>query len=205
MDIERFKERPLFGILRSIELDVVEPLVETIISSGLRTVEVTMNSANAEKIITRMVQSAKGRLTVGAGTVLTDSDLKRALEAGATFIVSPTLVRSVAGYCVDNGVPFFPGALTPQEIFDAWRSGATMVKVFPIKFFGPAYIKEIKGPFRDIELLACGGITPDNIKEYFANGAGAVAFGESVFRKDWLASRDFTRIGRAITELVSKI
>ena len=78
-----------------------------------------------------------------------------------------------------------------------------MVKVFPSNFFGPDYIKEIKGPFNSIEMLACGGVTPENIRAYFDCGASAVAFGGSVFREEWLKARDFDSIGRSIKALIS--
>ena len=78
-----------------------------------------------------------------------------------------------------------------------------MVKVFPAKFFGPAYFKEIKAPLQDIELLACGGVNTDNIQSFFTSGASAVAFGASVFKKEWLESRQFDSIGNAIKKLVT--
>lgn len=205
MDITSFKKLPLMGILRGVEPQNMEPLIETVVSSGLRTIEITMNSDAAANLIRTASRVAPKDLTVGAGTVLTIESLKEALDAGATFIVMPTLVEDVVEYCVKNVIPVFPGALTPQEISAAWRAGATMVKVFPAGLFGPQYIKEIKAPFDKIELMACGGIRPENIKTYFANGAGAVAFGASVFKKEWLAERDFASIGKAITELVRRV
>ena len=146
------------GILRGAEVDIIDPIVETVISSGLHTIKITLNTPGAPDLIRRMVKVAQNRLTIGAGTVLTMDDLHSALDAGATFIVLPTLVHDVVGYCTENKIPVFPGAFTPQEIYNAWRAGATMVKVFPAKFFGPTYFKEIKGPFQDIKLLACGGV-----------------------------------------------
>jgi 2-dehydro-3-deoxyphosphogluconate aldolase/(4S)-4-hydroxy-2-oxoglutarate aldolase len=181
----------------------MEGLVEAIVSSGLETIEITMNSANAGSLIRRAVKAAGKRLMIGAGTVLNLDILKEALDAGASFIVMPTLVEDVTGYCEKNVIPVFPGAFTPQEVYNAWNAGATMVKVFPAKLLGPAYIRELKGPFDRIELLACGGITPDNIKSYFESGASAVAFGESVFRKEWLAKRDFESISSAIKNLIA--
>ncbi len=191
------------GILRGVNLDIIEPLTETIITSGLRTIEVAMNTPDAEKLIRQIAKSAKKQLTIGAGTVLTMNDLRSALGAGATFIVLPTLVDDIVEYCAKNNIPVFPGALTPQEIYNAWKAGATMVKIFPAKFFGPAYLKEIKAPFKEIELLACGGITSDNIKSFFSNGASGVAFGASVFKKEWLAPQQLFHIDETIKEFIS--
>lgn len=198
----QFEKLPIMGILRDIKPSAIKPLTEVIISSGLKTIEITMNTHGAPKLIEDMKKIAKNRLIIGAGTVLTMSDLKKALDAGATFIVLPTLISDVVEYCVKHKIPVFPGALTPQEIYNAWRSGATMVKVFPAKFLGPAYLKEIKAPFKDINLLACGGINPKNIQSFFSSGASAVAFGASVFKKEWLERKEFFRIEEVIKMLI---
>jgi 2-dehydro-3-deoxyphosphogluconate aldolase/(4S)-4-hydroxy-2-oxoglutarate aldolase len=203
VDVAEFEKLPLLGILRGIREEAVAPLTETMVSAGLRAVEITMNTEGAPHLIEKMVDCAKGRLEVGAGTVLDLQGAKAARGAGATFIVSPVLVGEVLGYCVQNKIPAFPGALTPLEIYQAHRAGAAMVKVFPAKFFGPEYFKEIRGPFRDIKLLACGGITPENLKSYFDCGASAVAFGASVFRPEWLAKKDFKSIGAEIRKFIS--
>ena len=198
MDVRRFKKLPVMGILRGVELDLLEPLIETVISCGLETIEITMNTENAAELIRKAVTLSGKRLMIGAGTVLNTGSLKSALDSGATFIVMPAFVKEVMDACVKGKIPVFPGALTPQEIFNAWSAGATMVKVFPAKFFGPDYFREIKAPFDDIELLACSGVTPENMQAYFLNGASAVAFGASVFKKEWLAKRDFANIGESI-------
>ena len=80
-----------------------------------------------------------------------------------------------------------------------------MVKVFPSKFFGPDYFQEIKGPFQDIELMACGGVRPENIKDFLEKGASAVAVGSSVFKKEWLANKDFSSISKGIKDLISEL
>ncbi|MDD5496085.1 MAG: bifunctional 4-hydroxy-2-oxoglutarate aldolase/2-dehydro-3-deoxy-phosphogluconate aldolase [Candidatus Omnitrophica bacterium] len=200
MDINSFKRLPLLGILRGVNTDSIEPLMEAIISARLETIEITMNTEGASQLIKKAVKTSGPRLTIGAGTVLDMRSLKSALDAGATFIVMPVVINEVIKYCADKKIPVFPGALTPREIYEAWDLGATMVKVFPSGFFGPAYFKEIKGPFDKIELLACGGVTPDNMKDYFTNGASAIAFGASVFRKEWLAKKDFASIADRISE-----
>ena len=202
MDVKKFKRLPVLGILRGIELDAIEPLMEAAITAGLETIEITMNTKAAAELIDKAVKFSRKRLTIGAGTVLDMSSLNAALDSGAAFIVMPVLVPQVTEYCVKNKIPCFPGALTPQEIYNAWQAGATMVKVFPAGFFGPAYFKEIKGPFNDIELLACAGVTPENMRDYFDSGASAIAFGGSVFKKEWLAKKDFLSIKEAIRRFV---
>ncbi len=204
MDVLRFKQLPVMGILRGAREEAVEPLVEAVVSSGLQAIEITMNTPEAPKLIQRAAKVSAKRLMIGAGTVLTMDDLRSALDSGAAFIVLPTLVRDVVEYCAKNKIPVFPGALSPQEIYNAWRAGATMVKVFPAKFFGPEYFKEIKGPFKEIELLACGGVTAQNIRLFFSCGASAVAFGASIFKEEWLRGGEFSLIGGQIKALIKE-
>jgi len=189
MDLEKFRRRPLLGILRGITSSQLEPLFETIVASGLQAVEITMNTKGSPALIKNAVGRYGKRLMIGAGTVLTRKDLEDALRAGATFIVSPVVIPPVIEYCAKHKIPVFPGALSPQDIYEAWQAGATMVKVFPAGCFGPDYFKEIKGPFPQIELLACGGVTPENMKDYLKNGASAFAVGSSVFRREWIAAK----------------
>lgn len=202
MDIREFKDLPILGILRGIEEKEIEPLASALVSTGLKAIEITMNTQDAGKLITRMKRCLAGRMFVGAGTVLSTEDLKIAIDSGASFIVSPVLIKEVVEYCVKEGIPVFPGAVTPQEIYDAWNAGATMVKVFPAKFFGSDYIKEIKGPFDKIKLLACGGVNPKNIGSFFSSGASAVAFGGSIFKRGLLEQGLFSDIQESISSLI---
>ncbi|MBN1871279.1 MAG: bifunctional 4-hydroxy-2-oxoglutarate aldolase/2-dehydro-3-deoxy-phosphogluconate aldolase, partial [Candidatus Omnitrophica bacterium] len=129
MNLKDFRKQPIIGILRGIALSHVEELTHSIIRSGLRTIEITMNTDDATRLISEVKRVAKKNLTVGAGTVLSREDLKKALDAGATFIVLPNLIEDVVQYCVRDSIPVFPGGFTPQEVYNAWKSGATMVKV----------------------------------------------------------------------------
>ena len=194
MDLVRFRGKPILGILRGISKNSLEPLLRAIVSGGLETIEFAMNTKGVADLIRRAVRLYPKKLMVGAGTVLTMKDLKIALRAGATFIVSPVLVKSVVRYCAKRKIPVFPGALIPSDIYEAWRAGATMVKVFPASCFGPDYFRELKGPFPQIELLACAGVTPENMKAYFTKGASAVAIGGGVFRKEWIRMGKFDLI-----------
>ncbi len=205
MEIAQFKKQPVMGILRGITLEQIEPLIDAVITSGLKTLEITMNTPLAAQIIKSAAKRSLNRIVLGAGTVLDMQSLESALDAGATFIVMPCLIKDVVAYCVKSKIPVFAGALTPAEIYAAWHEGSAMVKVFPAKCFGPEYFHQVKGPFNDIELLACSGVTPQNMKEYFSCGASAVSFGESVFKKEWLKNRDYGSITSAIKAYLSQL
>ncbi|MCG2710936.1 MAG: bifunctional 4-hydroxy-2-oxoglutarate aldolase/2-dehydro-3-deoxy-phosphogluconate aldolase [Candidatus Omnitrophica bacterium] len=203
--MKRFKEMPLMGILRGVKLPILERLTETIVLSGMNTVEITMNTPDAGSLIKKMSKLAGKRLNIGAGTVLTMADLETALHAGASFIVSPCCIPEIMRYCKQNNIPVFPGALTPQEIHSAWSQGAAMVKVFPASFFGPKYIRELLGPFNDMLLMAVGGVRLENITEYFTCGAQAVAVGSSVFDLKQIHAGDFQSIKDSLLTLIKKV
>ena len=191
--------------MRGIPHDSLEPLLDAVVQSGLETVEFAMNSSGAGGLIKKAVARYGKKLMIGAGTVLDLRDLKTALGSGATFIVSPVVVEAVVRYCSRHKIPVFPGALTPSEIYRAWQTGATMVKVFPARCFGPEYFREVKGPFPGIELLACSGVTSENMGVYFKNGASAIAFGAGVFRKDWIAAKKFHMIRQELQSYLEKL
>jgi 2-dehydro-3-deoxyphosphogluconate aldolase/(4S)-4-hydroxy-2-oxoglutarate aldolase len=202
MDIEAFKTQPFIGILRGIEAKSLLQVLDASTAAGLAHLEITLNTPNALDLIRQARSHAGTELSIGAGTVLTLDAMKQALDAGAQFIVMPTLQREIVHDCVEQGIPVFPGALTPQEIQLAWEAGASMVKIFPAKSLGPEYFKEIKGPFEQIELLACGGITPESVPNYRSCGASGFAFGGSVFRTEWIAEGQFQHITSCIEELL---
>jgi len=200
--IERFKKSPFMGILRGITISDVPNIIDIAVSAKLQFIEVTLNTENVFEIITEMVKYSNGRVVVGAGTVLNIEGMDRAIKAGAEFIVSPTLVRDVVVKCVKNNIAVFPGAFTPQEVYEAWKAGATMVKLFPAKFFGADYIKEIKAPLNEVEIMACGGVNKLNIKDFFTKGSSAVAFGGSIFNLDQMKNNQWDIIEKNLKEFI---
>jgi 2-dehydro-3-deoxyphosphogluconate aldolase/(4S)-4-hydroxy-2-oxoglutarate aldolase len=188
------------GIARGIaEADLI-PAFQAAIDGGFTNLEVTMNTENAEKLISLAIRSFQGRASIGAGTVTSMDELKRALKSGAQFIVSPTVNVSIIRFCRKHHIPVYPGALTPTEILRAYDAGASMVKVFPVQAMGgPSYIKEIKAPLGHIKMLACGGVTPENIEEYVKCGIDGIGIGGRLFRKEWLMEKEYAKItGQAL-------
>ena len=203
MNLREFRARPLLGILRHITEKELVPVFEVSIEAGLRHLEIALNTKNAFRLIGRARKLFGKEAVIGAGTVLSPEEARSAFLAGATFLVSPSFSAEIASYCAKNGVPYFPGALTPSEIYTAWSHGAAMVKVFPASLFGPEYFKEIKAPFSSVKLMAVGGVTPENMADYFRCGASAVAFGGSVFQRGWIESKNWKAIGSLIRKYVA--
>lgn len=164
-------------------------LVGELAGAGGRVFEVTMDGEDAladltavHELITSLPRSSDGRTWVGAGTVRTIDQVHAAHQAGAAFGVSPVFDREVLDVALAIGLPFLPGALTPTEIDAAWRAGAALVKVFPGSSVSPSHIRELRGPFPDIDLVVTGGVDLGNAAAFLEAGATAVGIGSSILR-----------------------
>ena len=208
MDLLEFlKPMPVVGILRDIPQGAEEACVNTAAQCGLKAIEVTMNTANAAAIIASLKAAAKPHgIAVGAGTVRHGYDLEKALAAGAEFIVTPNTRSEIIRLSCTAGVPIIPGALTPTEVQKAFDLGASAVKIFPVNCVGgPEYIKALRGPFRDIPLMACGGVNAENAQDYFKAGANLVSFGASIFNPTLMAAGDWDTIANKLKALLDAI
>ena len=203
-DLHRFELAPVIGILRGVKEESFQGVAEASIAGGLRFLEITLNTADSLHLIKKATEQFID-LTVGAGTVLSVEEAKKAFDSGAKFIVAPDFEEEVAAFCVENKLAYFPGALTPTEIQRAWKSGATMVKVFPASQMGPEYFKQIKGPFDKIKLIAVGGVKPGNIKKYLGAGADAVALGGSIYSVERMENGRFSEIQKDIEKFMFEV
>ena len=203
-DLHRFELAPVIGILRGVKEESLQGVAEASIAGGLQFLEITLNTADSLHLIKKATEQFID-LTVGAGTVLSVEEAKKAFDSGAKFIVAPDFEEEVAAFCVENKLAYFPGALTPTEIQRAWKSGATMVKVFPASQMGPEYFKQIKGPFDKIKLIAVGGVNPGNIKKYLGAGADAVALGGSIYSIERMENGRFLEIQKDIEEFMFEV
>lgn len=194
---------PIVGILRGVDRKHLGAIAETSADAGLKFLEVTMNTPDAGHQIRELKICSKESMHIGAGTVTNIEELETAVKAGAEFIVMPVIEESVIRECVENNIPVFPGALTPTEIYRAWELEATMVKVFPASAFGPKYIKEVKAPLNKVEILAVGGVTPENLHTFFEYGASGVAFGASIYKQEWIHSENFGQIKDGISAMIN--
>jgi 2-dehydro-3-deoxyphosphogluconate aldolase / (4S)-4-hydroxy-2-oxoglutarate aldolase len=203
-DLTFFEQKPVLGIIRGVDADSLPGVLEAAFSGGVRFLEITLNTPGAFLLIKEAVERFPD-FCIGAGTVLSSEDARKAVDAGAKFIVAPNLNDKVAEYCVKNNLAYFPGALTPTEIEKAWSSGATMVKVFPASQMGPNYFKVLKGPFGQIKLMAVGGVNPQNVSEYFSAGASAVALGGSIFSLSRMAKQEYSAIQKNIDDFMFEV
>lgn len=183
-------------MIRAESADVALAVVEALVEAGLTVAEVTMTVPGAIDAIASVKKRFADKVLVGAGTVTDAETARRAIDAGAEFIVSPCLVSEVIEAARRADVAVLPGALTPTEIFEAFQQGGDMVKVFPAQNVGgAAYLRALRGPFPDIPLVPTGGVTLENVCEMFDAGAVAVGVGSELISKEALARRDYAAIG----------
>ena len=194
--VSLLREVGIIPIIRAPSADAAVAVAEALLQGGLAVAEITMTVPNAIDAIGRVAKRFSGKLLVGAGTVTDAETARRAVDAGAEFIVTPCLVPEVIAAAQRADVAVLPGALTPSEVFAAFRAGGDMVKVFPVQSVGgAAYLRALRGPFPDIPLVPTGGVTLDNIGEMFKAGAAAVGVGSELVSPDALARRDYAAIG----------
>jgi 2-dehydro-3-deoxyphosphogluconate aldolase/(4S)-4-hydroxy-2-oxoglutarate aldolase len=181
------------------------PLLEAIRAGGLTTVEITMNSPAATAQIHDAVRFAQGTLNVGAGTVTTVALMDQALEAGASFIVTPVVQADVIARCVQRRVPVFPGACSPTEIVEAWERGASLVKIFPTEALGPAYVRRLKAMLPDLKLLPTGGINLGTLAAFREAGADGFGIGSPLFDRARLQEEDWGAVTARCRSFVDQL
>ena len=183
---ERIRRHRLIAILRRVEpQELLLDLVAELVADGVRVLEVTFDGASAAEDLVAVKQRLHGSdVLLGAGTIVTRERMDAALRAGAEFLVAPTLDLAIVAEAVDRGAPVIPGAYSPTEVALAWDSGGTFVKVFPVSSLGPSHIRELRGPLRDIEMIATGGVDATNTAAYLEAGCVAVGVGGALVKAD---------------------
>ncbi|GBE05293.1 2-dehydro-3-deoxy-6-phosphogalactonate aldolase [bacterium BMS3Abin10] len=194
---------PVIGILRGVDAAFFRGVMDASFASGLQAIEITMNTEHALKIVSENRSAVPPGKLLGMGTVCSLEDAKKAVGSGAMFLVTPNTDTSVIEYAGSKSIPVISGALTPTEVYTAWSSGAEMVKVFPAGLFGPRYIRELRGPYDRISLVAVGGVSPDNIREYFSAGASAVGTSTALFGRKALMERDLEGLARNVKKFIA--
>lgn len=189
---------PVIGILRGVDSAFFRSVMDASFASGLQAIEITMNTEHALKTVSENRSSiAPGKL-LGVGTIRNLNEAKKAVDAGAMFLVTPNTDTEVIKYARSRSVPVISGALTPTEVYTAWSAGAEMIKVFPCRTFGPQYIRELLGPYDQVPLVAVGGVNIDNVNEYFEAGARAVGVSSSLFGSNALKEKDIDEIAQNV-------
>ena len=171
----------LIPVLRARSAAQAHAVVQAMIAGGVTVVEVTMTVPGAIDVLKELKQQYGSKLLLGAGTVTTAAEAQQTINAGAEFVVSPSLHPEVIQTTRTNGKLSIPGALTPTEVITAWRAGADYVKIFPCSAMGGAsYLKSLLAPFPFLELIPTGGVTLETAASFIQAGARALGVGSDL-------------------------
>jgi 2-dehydro-3-deoxyphosphogluconate aldolase/(4S)-4-hydroxy-2-oxoglutarate aldolase len=177
--LQQIQTHRIVAILRGCDPAHILPIAEALYAGGIRLLEITLNSRDALNAIREAAGKLGDKLLIGAGTVLTPDEAESAINAGARFILSPSLDLPTIRRTLELGALSIPGAFTATEILTASRNGASLVKVFPASV-GPAYFRDLRGPFPQIPLMPTGGVNLGNIRRFHEAGAAAFGIGSAL-------------------------
>ena len=175
--MEAISAAGIVAVLRAGDADRFERVAEVLVEAGVTCVEFTLTSRGAVEALRRFAARMPAGVALGAGTVLEPATADAAIDAGASYLVSPTVGLDVIERARRRGVAALPGAFTPTEILQAWRAGADAVKLFPASVGGPAYLRAVKAPLPEVPLVPTGGVGLEEIGRYLDAGALAVGLG----------------------------
>jgi 2-dehydro-3-deoxyphosphogluconate aldolase/(4S)-4-hydroxy-2-oxoglutarate aldolase len=192
--LEALSADRVIAVIRASAIPDAPALCAALAEGGIRWIEFTFTTPGVAAHL-RDAATAGG-CRIGAGTVRTAAQAQEAIAAGAEFLVTPGCRSAVAGAAHAAGVPVVMGALTPTEVADALDLGATAVKIFPARAFGPRYLKDLSGPYPGVPLVASGGVNAVNAADFLAAGARAVCAGTDVVPPAAVAAADWADITR---------
>lgn len=176
--IDRIIDIGLIPVVRAESSEIAMRAVEAIREGGISVLEITMTVPGAIRVIEDVARRFGEDAIVGAGTVLDAETARACMLAGARFIVSPALDLDTISCCRRYSIPVMPGAMTPSEVVSAWKAGADLVKVFPANAVGgPSYLKALKAPLPQIQLVPTGGVSLKTAADFIKAGAAALGVG----------------------------
>ena len=203
---QRLEDVGLIPVLRASSVQLGHALVDAMMAGGVTVVEVTMTVPNALTLLRELKQRHGKKLLLGSGTVTDATQAAATIDAGAEFVVSPSLHLDVIAKTRELGKVSIPGALTPTEVIAAWRAGADYVKVFPCSAMGGAsYLKSLLAPFPEVKLIPTGGVTLQTAPDFLKAGARALGVGTDLVNATAIAEGKpdlITNTARAYLEAI---
>jgi 2-dehydro-3-deoxyphosphogluconate aldolase/(4S)-4-hydroxy-2-oxoglutarate aldolase len=192
-------------IVRLANAEVAERVAEAAIAGGFRAIEITLSIPGAVDVIRQLsAKHGPNGVAIGAGTVLDEHSAYECIRAGADFLVSPQLNPAMIRTANRYQVPTISGAYTPTELVNSAEAGADILKLFPTEAGGIPYAKSVLAPLAHLPIMPAGGVTVENVSEWFAAGVAGVAVGSAV-TKAWQPDGDFSRVTEAAREFLSAV
>ena len=187
-------ENKIIAVIRSTVSEDLISFIDIVVESGINSIEVTLTTPNALSIIKQLRNNYENSILLGAGTVIDLDGAKRAIDAGAEFIVMPIYNIEVINYLKNNRFPIISGAFSPTEIYNSYHAGADMIKIFPANLLGIKNFKSLQIIAPKIPLMVTGGITTDNSREWLDSGADVLGIGSSLINDQIISSKDYDKL-----------
>jgi len=188
--IGRIRDLGVIAVVRGTSPEAAVEVSEALIEGGVLGIEVTFTTPGAERAMRELNEKHGDGILLGAGTVTTPEQVERSVAAGAAFLVSPGCDPDLVPLMRETGLAVLPGVLTPSEVMLAGNLGLSAVKLFPGSLGGPSYLKALRGPFPEISFVPTGGVSEENVGDWFAAGAFAVGVGGALAPPDLGDGRD---------------
>ena len=204
--LRRIEETGVVPVVRASSAEEAMQVIEAIKAGGVSVLEITMTVPRAVRVIEQVADRYGAEVTVGAGTVLDAETARACILAGAAFVVSPSLNTGTIELCRRYSVACMPGALTPTEVVAAWQAGADVVKVFPCGALGGAkYLKSLKAPLPQIEMIPTGGVSLKTVAEFIEAGALALGVGADLVDTKAIRSGEARKVTEAARAYVAAV
>jgi len=203
--LSKLSDCGVVAVVRGDSTEEVIRISEACIKGGIKGIEVTFTVQDADTVIKELVSiyDNNDNVIIGAGTVLDAQTARIAILAGAEFIVSPSFDKETAKLCNLYKIPYMPGCMTITEMKTALEYGADIVKLFPGSAFGPDFVKAVKAPLPQVNIMPTGGVNLENIKEWIQNGCTAVGVGGNLIAP--AKTGDFEQITLLARQYVEKV
>lgn len=201
----KVKEYGVLAVIRGPSAELTIKMVDALIADGVKGIEITYSTPQAASVVRNLAERYGAEILLGMGTLTRPEQAEEAARAGATFLVSPICQIELVKAMLDTGLAVMTGALTPSEVFQAYTLGSSIVKIFPGSLTGPGYIKALRGPFPYIPMMPTGGVSLENIGEWFAAGAVAVGAGSELCPKQLAEAGEFDKISANARRFVAAI
>jgi 2-dehydro-3-deoxyphosphogluconate aldolase/(4S)-4-hydroxy-2-oxoglutarate aldolase len=203
--LDKIKGLGLLAVIRGPSPELTCQMVAALMKGGVKGIEITYSTPDAESVVAELAHTYGDQILLGMGTLTEEAQAERAKQAGAKFLVSPICEPGLLRAMIASGLVTMGGAFTPTEVFQAYRLGVDVVKVFPGSLAGPGYVKALKGPFPYIPMMPTGGVSAANAADWFAAGVIAVGAGSELCPPQLAREGKFDEISRMAANFVKVV
>ncbi|MCO7124672.1 bifunctional 2-keto-4-hydroxyglutarate aldolase/2-keto-3-deoxy-6-phosphogluconate aldolase [Sporolactobacillus shoreicorticis] len=202
--LSQLENNGIVAVLRAESTDKALKIADALISGDVKSIELTFTVPDADTVIKKLVTdyADNSEVVIGAGTVLDAHSAHDAIAAGAKFVVSPTFDSATAALCNLYQVPYIPGCMSVNEMKSAMQAGSDIVKLFPSNVVGPAFVKDVIAPLPQLEIMPSGGISLDNLGDWYKAGCRVIGVGGSLLKP--AATNDFAKITEVARAFINK-